>query len=92
MTTKELLLACNAGHNVIRLITMATKLYPQTDNQSTFIIYKEQVMTQHSNKQLLLGLRRTKIQIFKIIPLRQINKGSRKLDSTAKHITVSTKI
>jgi hypothetical protein len=56
MTTKELLLACNIGHNVIRLITMARKMYLETDNQSTFIIYTEQVMIQDTKKQLLLGL------------------------------------
>jgi hypothetical protein len=56
MTTKELLLAWNTEYNVISLITMVTKVYSQTDNQSKFIICEEQVMIYLMTKQLLLGL------------------------------------
>jgi len=56
MTTKELLVAWDTEYNVIRLITMVTKVYPQTDNQSKFIICVEQVMIHLTKKQLLVGL------------------------------------
>jgi hypothetical protein len=50
MTTKEVLLACDTKYNVIRLIIIATKMYPQTNNQSKFIICKEKVMIHLSKK------------------------------------------
>ena len=56
MTTKELLLAWDTEYNIIGLITMVTKVYPQTDNQSKFIIREEQVMIHLTKKQLVLGL------------------------------------
>ena len=56
MTTKELLLAWDTEYNVTSLITMVTKVYPQTDNQSKFIIREEQVMIHLTKKQLVLGL------------------------------------
>jgi hypothetical protein len=54
MTTKEVLLARNIGYNGVCLITMATEMYPQTDNQSNFIICEIEVMIQETKKQLLL--------------------------------------
>jgi len=92
MTTKELLLAGDAECNVIRLITMVTKVYPQTDNQSRFIICEEQVMIHLTKKQLLLGLHSVKIQIFKTLPHPQLNKGSRKCSSATQHCTVPAKM
>jgi hypothetical protein len=56
MTTKELLLAWDSEYNVISVITMVTKVYPQTDNQSKFIVCEEQVMIHPMTQQLLLGL------------------------------------
>ena len=92
MTTKELLLAGDIEYNVIRLITMVTKVYPQTDNQSKFIICEEQVMIYLTKKQLLLGLHSVKIQIFKALPHPQLNKGSRKCSSATQHNTVPPKM
>jgi hypothetical protein len=92
MTTKELLLAWDTEYNVISLITMVTKVYPQTDNQSKSIICEEQVMIHLTEKQLLLGLHWAKIQIFKTLPLPQLNKGSRKCSSATQHRTVPPKM
>jgi hypothetical protein len=92
MTTKELLLAGHIEYNLIRLITMVTKVYPQTDNQSKFIICEEQVMIYLTKKQLLLRLHSVKIQIFKALPHPQLNKGSRKCSSATQHNTVPPKM
>jgi hypothetical protein len=89
---KGLLLAWDTKHNVISLITMVTKVYLQTDNQSKFIICEEPVMIHLTKKQLLLGLHSAKIQIFKTLPLPQLNKGSRKCSSATQHRTVPPKM
>jgi hypothetical protein len=68
LTTKELLLTWDTECNVISLITMVTKVYPQTDNQSKFIICEEQVMIHLTKKQLLLGCIQLKYRYLKHSP------------------------
>jgi hypothetical protein len=92
MTTKELLLAWDTECNITRLITMVSKVNSLTDNQSKFIVCEEQVMIHLMTKQLLPGLHSAKIQIFKTLPLPQLNRASRKCSSATQHCTVPHKM